>query len=628
MTKNTYNGSGLWSTEDGMVRARSLAEINLTVSSAGIPRSEGLPCDRIPAPVSLRTGVGVADAACDVGRTSSYEAGVGYKDDSKGEAWKWRRKKDTPQEFPVLRLRGGGGGLDGNSSMPDNNQRKHDDGEDDDDDGMDLGVSKYVPAWNGSFNPGQGKFRPYTDNGRQKLKRKTFDTANIAGSMFAGASAAIYYYVIIQHREESATTDSGGTSANESGVKQDKFADLNYIERLNAVKAALKIPANGTGSLKSIVMKKFKRRDETSYKVEVRVEDSKDMSTLLPLTEMAGCPIKVTENINKNTVKGIVIDFDEELKGLSNQQLLKAADHPGLREVYRYGDSKVYKVSFSGQEKPLNLTFWKELSFKVKKYYDPPTRCYKCQQYGHMSRSCRNSYACDKCALIYDEVNQHTPKECTLDMKCVNCAGAHKAGSRDCEEHKLQKKWSEISQDQNIKVVEAKRKYPEGKVPTFASAVQSANFTAARFPNTIRTKPVPVVESDQREEKDKDQEDKDKELQDWRKQQETLMKQMQARLTAQETESAKAKVELEQQGTLIKKLQEEVSRKDDQIKVLTEENERLLVKIDQMSVNANKVLAEDVKRLKAQLQEKEEELKRQKTGKAPGKLKPSGGSPG
>ena len=45
-------------------------------------------------------------------------------------------------------------------------------------------------------------------------------------------------------------------------------------------------------------------------------------------------------------------------------------------------------------------------------------------------------------------------------------------------------------------------------------------------------------------------------------------------------------------------------------------------------LNANKVLAEDVKRLKAQLQEKEEELKRHKTGKAPGKLKPSGGSPG
>ena len=604
-------------TEDGLVKVRSLAEnlLNHCVSSAGVPRPEDLTCDRIPASAVLSAGVGVDDVL--VVGTSSYERGVGYKEDRQGESWKRRRKKDIPQDIPVLRLRGGGGGLNGNSSLPDGSQREFDD---DEDESMEMGDGD-VPTWNKSSRPGKGRFRSYTDNGRHKLKRTNkLDTANITGSMFAGASAAVYYYVIIQHRPESATTDPG--------VRQDKFADLNYIERLKAIKAALNIPANGPGSLKRIVMKKFKRRDETSYKVEVRVEDSNDMSTLLPLTEMAGCPIKVTENINKNTVKGIIIDFDEELKGLSNQQLLKAADHPGLREVYRYGTSKVYKVSFSGQEKPFNLTFWKELSFKVKKYYDPPTRCFKCQQYGHMSRSCRNSYACDKCALKYDEVTQHTPKECTLDKKCVNCAGAHQAGSKDCEVHKLQKKWSEISQDQNIKVVEAKRRYPEGKVPTFASAVQSANFTAEVFSGTSRTKTIPVVESDQREEKDEDQKEKEKELQEWRKQQETLMKQMQERLAAQEEESAKAKILLDQQGTLIKKLQEEVSKKDDQIKDLTEEKERLLVKIDQLSVDANKVLAEDVKRLKAQLKEKEEELKKHKTGKAPGKLKSSGGSTG
>lgn len=57
-----------------------------------------------------------------------------------------------------------------------------------------------------------------------------------------------------------------------------------------------------------------------------------------------------------------------------------------------------------------------------------PTRCYKCNKYGHTVTLCQEKQSCSKCGTI-----GHTFNECTSEnVKCCNCGGAHLAISREC----------------------------------------------------------------------------------------------------------------------------------------------------------------------------------------------------
>ena len=57
-----------------------------------------------------------------------------------------------------------------------------------------------------------------------------------------------------------------------------------------------------------------------------------------------------------------------------------------------------------------------------------PTRCFKCQKFGHIARHCYNQLRCALCA------GNHSKEDCTSkDHKCANCNKDHCAHSKDCE---------------------------------------------------------------------------------------------------------------------------------------------------------------------------------------------------
>ena len=437
---------------------------------------------------------------------------------------------------------------------------------------------------------------------RRKIKRKRFSfERDEEFQPFEGAEAQATYYLTIEPIDKKPETKN--------------FANLNYKQRLDAIMNVLTEEGKFQYT-KRIEMKKWKKRNETVYKIELMLETSSDMTLLLARTILGGCPVKISENLWKNTTQGLIIDHDDNLKGMSNLEILKGATDKKVKDVFRFGQSKVIKISFQGQEKPTHVHFWNDLRFKVLKYYQPPLRCFKCQKYGHKTTSCRNKYACYKCAANYDTKEEHEPKECTNPKHCVNCQGHHDSGDKDCPQQKLEVKWARISQDNNITVQKAKEKYPGGEVPTYAEAVGPG---PPLVPQKKLQEETQKLQKQHEETVDKLRKDAETDMKNWRIEQENNMKALQTRIATQEETSANLTQKLDIQNKLIGTLREDLKKKDEQIETLKQQNENLIVENDRLKVNAPKTLSTEIQELKKkikdlnkQLIDKDEVIRKQK----------------
>ena len=307
--------------------------------------------------------------------------------------------------------------------------------------------------------------RSRTSSESRASKKTVYEEAK--SMLFSGAEARNKYYLFIKKGAEEETN----------------FADLNFKQRLDTLRPIVK----------KFKMKKFRfwNKQVPEYKLGVCVDSVDDMNKLLEIKTIAGCAVIVEENIAKNSIKGLIIDHEDDLIGMDKEALLDAVSSDGVKEIVRYGNSKVIEVSFGGQTKPKDIHFWNELVFPVEDYIEPPTRCFKCQQYGHMSRTCRNDYACYNCGVVYTEKSQHVPRECAKEKRCVNCKGTHASGFKKCEIHKLEMKWASICFNQKIGRSEAKERYPTGVVPKYSGAIER-NIQVTQPPIPLQQLPVTI----------------------------------------------------------------------------------------------------------------------------------------
>ena len=144
-------------------------------------------------------------------------------------------------------------------------------------------------------------------------------------------------------------------------------------------------------------------------------------------------PIKISNHPTLNSSKGVI--KCPELKGFSENEIKQELVNMGLGviDVHRV---KITKDSDRIETNTLFLTFATPsppksikvgyLRVPVTPFVPSPLRCFRCQRYGHSSKTCNSPEICRNCG------QEKHDEECTLPTKCANCKESHPANSKKC----------------------------------------------------------------------------------------------------------------------------------------------------------------------------------------------------
>jgi hypothetical protein len=217
---------------------------------------------------------------------------------------------------------------------------------------------------------------------------------------------------------------------------------------------------------------------------------SEDQSIKLKsLKTVNNCSVDVRSHPTLNQVQGTI--FAKALMEIDTEDLKEGWMDQGLKvkNVYRFskriGEEKVptprLLITFEGLNLPKYiLNGW--LRFSINPFIPRPKRCYNCNRIGHVSKFCRSSKTCFKCAQPY-----HSP--CLNSSHCINCNSNHPANDPKCPRYNFEKEIIYIKTTEKCSFSEAKWQ-ASLRCPNLTqsySQVTSKSFTA----NISEQNPVP-----------------------------------------------------------------------------------------------------------------------------------------
>ena len=227
-----------------------------------------------------------------------------------------------------------------------------------------------------------------------------------------------------------------------------------------------------------------KRLHNGNYLVKCSNQEQSDK--FLSISHIGDIEVDTFPHERLNAVKGVITS--ENLSDNSDEEVLEWLTSNGFpaSSIYRFPRKETQGWTFR-QRETLQRTFRQTavITFqlhklpmeidialekcKVRPYIPNPQRCFRCQRYGHVNRTCKSRHeVCANCGSIEHVSSKDNP--CPASSKCVNCQGDHSAYSRTCPKWKIEKKVQEIKLTQALTFPEARR-IAEGLVgqPTYAN---------------------------------------------------------------------------------------------------------------------------------------------------------------
>lgn len=184
-------------------------------------------------------------------------------------------------------------------------------------------------------------------------------------------------------------------------------------------------------------------------------------NSLYQIVSIPGFNVVVDEYERLNKSVGVI--FDRSLIAATDEEILDELKQYHCKNVKRIlktvGGHKVATGTFFLTFGTINLPSYVTVGYtshKMTPYVPNPTRCFKCQLFGHVSSSCKSpEKICVNCGMA-----EHTEvgEKCSNKARCVNCqSNDHNSMSRDCPEYLYRKKIEEIKVNEKKSHVDAMR---------------------------------------------------------------------------------------------------------------------------------------------------------------------------
>ena len=235
-------------------------------------------------------------------------------------------------------------------------------------------------------------------------------------------------------------------------IKSDSFARRHVFIRSKVLQHRI-----GADSLQGMRIKVASDPNEPSvHYLEVSVATAKQADILLRTKKLGEDEVTVIKHPKKNLLYGVFYDEQDMLTKVPDVELLKGFQeyNQGIVKVEKLGKvGKMWKVTYEANDLPRRIIVGLGTVYRVDKFIPQPLRCYKCQKYGHTTKSCHkdNPFRCQRCSMEFAGPHDsakckakqcdcsHCYKTCKANEYCFICKGPHSAGSKDCPEQKFQK---------------------------------------------------------------------------------------------------------------------------------------------------------------------------------------------
>lgn len=233
----------------------------------------------------------------------------------------------------------------------------------------------------------------------------------------------------------------------------------------------------------------------------VHVNSAASANAIMKMKTIHDVPVRVYAPIFSNVRKGVVYHYEfknmteDEIVDCMHDQAVVAAQH--FRKLDKTKNQRfntgMVTLTFAGITLPERVVVGWE-SVDVRAFVPRPRRCFKCQQYGHASTSCRSAEVCSKCAQA-----GHNADDCnSTTFKCVACNGSHPSFDKDCPSWKRECDILKVKVEANLSYKEAKERVegPFKATPTpglmYSSVLKNRPTMASKGCNA--GKPEDIIE--------------------------------------------------------------------------------------------------------------------------------------